>query len=68
MLCLAAAVGDDDAEAVAAAVGGGALALVQRLMASSHPACLVPAAEALQVRRTVRNSAALRAGGAEVGY
>ncbi|GIL88470.1 hypothetical protein Vretimale_15374 [Volvox reticuliferus] len=47
MLCLSSGVGDDVA-AVAEAVGGGALALLEVLLTSEHPACLVPAAEALQ--------------------
>ncbi|GLI70389.1 hypothetical protein VaNZ11_015170 [Volvox africanus] len=47
MLCLSSGVGDDVA-AVVEAVGGGALALLEVLLASEHPACLVPAAEALQ--------------------
>ncbi|GLC45935.1 hypothetical protein PLESTF_000714100 [Pleodorina starrii] len=48
MLCLSSAVGDDNVAAVAEAVGGGALRLLEGLMASEHPACLLPAAEALQ--------------------
>ncbi|KXZ52980.1 hypothetical protein GPECTOR_8g351 [Gonium pectorale] len=44
----AAALGEGDAGAVAAAVGGGALELLEALLSVPHAACLIPAAEALQ--------------------
>ncbi|EFJ51685.1 hypothetical protein VOLCADRAFT_87374 [Volvox carteri f. nagariensis] len=47
MLCLSSGVGDD-VVAVTEAVRGGALGLLEGLLVSEHPACLLPAAEALQ--------------------
>ncbi|KAG2490639.1 hypothetical protein HYH03_011030 [Edaphochlamys debaryana] len=48
LLCLAAAVGDDDSAAVAEAVAAGALGVVEGLLGQPHAACLIPAAEVLQ--------------------
>ncbi|GIL63094.1 hypothetical protein Vafri_17068 [Volvox africanus] len=67
MLCLSSGVGDDVA-AVAEAVGGGALGLLEVLLASEHPACLVPAAEALQVSISSSDPRGFGASQAPLGF
>ena len=62
MLALSSAVGEDDAAAVAEAVGAGALGVLEVLLASDAAACIVPAAETLQALANAVRCAAAASG------